>query len=168
MLKAKVSTREFDKGYAEFKEALELMKEQPVIKIGILAEDANKDKEGPLNLAGIAAVNEFGTRRAGPQNNTVIPARSFIRSTMDENKQYFIQVTRGAIMKILTGADVIKQLNIVGAVIARAIQQKITDIRTPPNAPSTIAAKGSSKPLIDTGRMRASIRHKVVFSDEDQ
>lgn len=32
-----------------------------------------------------------------------------------------------------------------------------------PNAPATIARKGSSKPLIDTGEMRRSITHVVVM-----
>ena len=30
-----------------------------------------------------------------------------------------------------------------------------------PNSPKTIKRKGSAQPLIDTGRMRASISHKV-------
>ena len=30
-----------------------------------------------------------------------------------------------------------------------------------PNAPNTIKQKGSSQPLIDTGRMRNSVSHKV-------
>ena len=30
-----------------------------------------------------------------------------------------------------------------------------------PNSPKTIKRKGSAQPLIDTGRMRASVSHKV-------
>ena len=37
------------------------------------------------------------------------------------------------------------------------IQQSITDLKYPPNAPATIARKGSSDPLIDTGHMRQSV-----------
>jgi hypothetical protein len=32
---------------------------------------------------------------------------------------------------------------------------------TPPNSPVTIALKGSSKPLIDTGEMRGAVTWKV-------
>ena len=37
------------------------------------------------------------------------------------------------------------------------IQRKIVDGTFEPNAPSTIRKKGSSRPLIDTGRMRQSV-----------
>lgn len=160
-VRSKVSTKEMDKGYKKFTEQVERMKEEPFIKVGILAEEADKVKTKDINLAGIAAVNEFGT------TDGRVPARSFIRSTMDEKKQYFVNLTKRALTQILFGADIVKSMNIIGLGISKEIQKKITDIRTPPNAPSTVRRKGSSNPLIDTGRMRASIRHKVVFSDEE-
>jgi len=42
-----------------------------------------------------------------------------------------------------------------------AIQQAIVDLSDPPNAPSTIEAKGSSNPLIDTGHMKNSVTYVV-------
>ena len=50
-----------------------------------------------------------------------------------------------------------------GAFLEGAIKQKITqgDPSWPPLKPETIKRKGSSKPLIDTGKLRASITHKV-------
>jgi hypothetical protein len=41
------------------------------------------------------------------------------------------------------------------------VKQEITDLRTPPNAESTIRAKGSDNPLIDTGALRQSIRYVI-------
>ncbi|MFN3506212.1 MAG: hypothetical protein ACK4ZU_01965 [Allorhizobium sp.] len=41
------------------------------------------------------------------------------------------------------------------------IQEEITSLQSPPNAPSTIAQKGSSNPLIETGELRASVAFKV-------
>lgn len=41
------------------------------------------------------------------------------------------------------------------------IQQAITDLDTPPNAPATIAKKGSSNPLIDTGHMRTAVTYVI-------
>lgn len=41
------------------------------------------------------------------------------------------------------------------------IQEKITDGDFAPNAESTIRQKGSSKPLIDSGRMRQSVNYVI-------
>lgn len=50
-----------------------------------------------------------------------------------------------------------------GAFLEGAIKETITKGRSewPPLKPETIKRKGSSKPLIDTGKLRASITHKV-------
>lgn len=170
MMKSKLSTKFVDKGFKNVKKTIEKMKDVAHIKIGILSEDGEKMyPDGDLNLAGVAAVNEFGTEKAGRNRNVKIPPRPFIRSTMDEKKSLFQQITYNALVRINSiGSDPIQELNKIGLVIAEAIKTKITSIRTPPNAASTIKRKGSSKPLIDTGRMRASIRHQVVLKgDED-
>jgi hypothetical protein len=41
------------------------------------------------------------------------------------------------------------------------IKQRIANGIAPPNSPYTIARKGSSKPLIDTGQLRNSITYQV-------
>lgn len=50
----------------------------------------------------------------------------------------------------------------VGLVAAGAVQEYMTDLKTPPNARSTIAAKGSDNPLINTGALRGSVTSKVT------
>jgi phage gpG-like protein len=52
------------------------------VDIGILGE-SNQTTEGGLTLAGLGAVHEFGTDRAGRGNKTVIPERSFIRMPLE-------------------------------------------------------------------------------------
>lgn len=170
MIKSKINTRYLDKGFVKAKKIIEEMKDVAYIKVGILAEDGDSRQPGDeLNLAGIAAVNEFGTTKAGKGNTTVIPARPFIRSTMDEKKGFFSKVTADALIRISSlRSDPLDELNKIGLVIAESIKTKITQIRTPANAPSTIKGKGSSKPLIDTGRMRASIRHQVVVKGDEE
>jgi hypothetical protein len=42
------------------------------------------------------------------------------------------------------------------------VRKAIRDLDSPPNAESTIKAKGSSNPLIDTGQMINSIRWEYV------
>lgn len=109
-----------------------------------------------LNMAEIGYVNEYGEGR--------IPARPFIRTTTDEqndtvNRLFENQVTRITELKqTAKGA-----LQVVGVFMEGAIKQKIRSINSPPNAPSTIAIKGSSKPLIDFGQMIQSIAFAVFI-----
>lgn len=54
-------------------------------------------------------------------------------------------------------------LRLAGAFLEWKIKEKIThsDPEWPPLKPETIKRKRSSKPLIDTGRLRNSITHKI-------
>lgn len=52
-------------------------------------------------------------------------------------------------------------LEAVGVVAAAKVKVYMADLKTPPNAASTIRKKGSSNPLIDSGAMRQSVTHKV-------
>lgn len=169
MLKSKFQTKHIDKGFRDVQKTIEEMKDVAYIKVGILSEDGGKTPPGSdLNLAGIASVNEFGTNRAGKNKNITIPARPFIRNTMEEKKDYFSELTYRALVRITSlKTDPIDELNKIGLAIATSIQGKITQGPWAPNAPSTIKGKGSSRPLIDTGRMRASIRHQVVKKGEE-
>lgn len=49
----------------------------------------------------------------------------------------------------------------VGVVAAGAVKVYMTELKTPPNAASTIRKKGSSNPLLDTGAMRQSVTYQV-------
>jgi len=99
--------------------------------------------------------NEFGTR--------TIPARSFIRSTLDQNRRRYQQIIEdGLNQAMLAGVPLTRMLNKLGTTQSRDIKRKITSLRTPPNAPSTIASKGFNNPLIETGAMRNAIRHRVI------
>lgn len=52
-------------------------------------------------------------------------------------------------------------LEAVGVIAAGEVKVYMTELRTPPNAASTIRKKGSDNPLIDQGHMRAAVTHKV-------
>lgn len=56
-----------------------------------------------------------------------------------------------------------KTLRLAGSYLEGKIKEKITntDPEWPPLKPETIKRKGSSKPLIDTGKLRNSIVHNV-------
>lgn len=124
--------------------------------VGIQEEEGAQVGEGEaLNLAGIAAANELGS------DDHRVPERSFLRATMDANRApYTDRLTRVVDDAAMGRQDLRTGLAIVGEVVEGDIKAFITDLKTPPNAPYTIYRKGSSNPLIDTGRMRASIKHR--------
>lgn len=102
------------------------------------------------NVATVAKYQEFGTLR--------IPARPFFRQAiMKNNKKWLDLFKKHALITTET-----KAFAIVGEIAKGDIQQSITQLRTPPNSPNTIKAKGSSNPLIDTGIMRRSVTYKVI------
>ena len=59
--------------------------------------------------------------------------------------------------RLAQGASAQDILEKIGVFQKGLIQRKIVDGTFEPNAPSTIRKKGSSRPLIDTGRMRQSV-----------
>lgn len=58
--------------------------------------------------------------------------------------------------------DLDRALNMVGNIAVGKVQQYMTELQDPPNAPSTIKNKGSSNPLIDTGALRQSVTYSIV------
>lgn len=129
------------------------------VKIGILASAPPPDAADPdFTLAALGSVHEYGS------DNTPapIPERSFIRSTVDEQRAEIDRKLAAAALAVEGGSDPVRELAIVGLWFQGAIQAKITNGPFVPNAPLTIALKGSSVPLIDTGRLRASISFEVV------
>lgn len=116
----------------------------------------NRRKEAGKSMPQIAAENEFGTKN--------IPARSFMRTSFDENRDRISRIIATEYDKIIDGQSTVrKSLNLIGLYGVDLIQTKIRSIYTPPNSPRTIAIKKSSKPLIDFGQMIQSVRHKVVI-----
>lgn len=117
---------------------------------------AGRRKQGGHSMAQIAFENEFGTKN--------IPARSFMRTSFDENRDRISRIIATEYDKIIDGESTVrKSLNLIGLYGVDLIQTKIRSIHTPPNSPRTIAIKKSSKPLIDFGQMIQSVRHKVVI-----
>lgn len=91
-----------------------------------------------------------------------IPARSYIRSTVDTNREQYDKKLNELLGRVvdgnLTSFDALEQL---GMLVESDIKRKMTTLRTPPNAASTIRKKKSDNPLIDTGHLRNSIRYVV-------
>ena len=127
------------------------------VEIGIFGGD-----EGDEYVM-IARVHEFGITIRTKKAKIIIPERSFIRSTFDEKQKEWEKFINKQLQHVLDlKIDVQTMLGRLGAKMVADIQEKITDIRTPPNAASTIAKKKSSNPLIDTGGMRMRVTYRVV------
>ena len=123
------------------------------VSIGII--DAGAYVDGDLTVAAIGFIHEFGAGR--------IPERSFIRSTTFEKRQKIVALQKSLLSKIVNGSmDIETALGTVGDVVRGMIEEKIVAIRTPPNAPRTLAAKfPKTNPLIDTGQLKNSIKFEV-------
>ena len=126
------------------------------VDIGVLS-----DEDELLRV--YASANEFGTRDGH------IPERSFIRSAIDMNAPQINRRADEVWAQIMDGAITMNAgLGLMGEFIQRLITTRITELKMPPNAESTIARKGSSNPLIDTGRMRQSIRWQLANSSDGE
>ena len=145
-----MSVRDIDLGWSKlFREMKELDKK--AVKVGIQAGETTEDGEN--DLAYIGGVHEFGSE------DGTIPQRSFIRAGVDNKMGEIKNLSQVVSGKIIDGMSVNTGLNLIGLGVTGIIQEYISSGNFTPLKPNTIARKGSSKPLIDTGHLRQSIRH---------
>lgn len=134
-------------------------------KVGVLADDskggAHVDDTEELTEAELAGILEFGT------SDGRIPERSFVRSTFDEQREVLTDMGAKLLFQIIEGKISLgNALNAMGAKLAAEIKKKVTvEGVPPPNAESTIEAKGSDRPLVDTGRMINAVTWQLVLSN---
>ena len=142
------------------------------VHIGIFA-DASRDGAVPMLV--IAAANEFGAkipkRQArfedlddeNPEKWVIIPERSYLRAWFDENVDVLQATMERLLGQVVEGKISGRAaLETIGGYVVTQVQAYMVDLKTPPNAPSTIARKGSSNPLIDTGQLKDAITWRVV------
>ena len=151
MAKASIKIRDSKKEWDAFKKQASKLEGQPRIRVGVLSQESYG---GGLTVQDVATFHEFGTIHA--------PQRSFIRSTYDANIPALTEMVGDAAAKVLAGSDMKKEGGLIGLWLQAKIQKRITDRIPPPLAQSTIDAKGSDVPLIDTGRLRRSITFEVI------
>ena len=132
------------------------------VKVGILASKGGDAPHGDseMSLIDIAATHEFGS------SDGRIPERKPIRRTFNEGDgpRRLADMCAKLAKKIITdNMDPVRALNLLGAWAAKEVKNTITESDIPPPlAESTIAAKGSTKPLVDTGLLLNSISYEVV------
>lgn len=126
------------------------------IEVGVFGSDG-------AEYVMIAGVQEFGITIRKEKGSIVIPERSFLRTTFDDKNNKWFKFLKKQMEHVINGRINVQILcERLGAEMVGDIQEKLTEINSPPNAPATIAKKGSSNPLIDTGGLRQRITYKVV------
>ena len=129
------------------------------VRVGVLDDGPKTGATagGRATLVGVAALHEYGAPAAG------IPQRSFIRATVDEKRSEIGAMQEALAAEVAAGSLAPRAaLERLGAVVSGMVQTRIAAGIDPPNAPSTVARKGSSKPLVDTGQLRSAVTWKVV------
>lgn len=131
-----------------------MLKELADKEVRVGFQHGKATEEDGTDICDIAAWNELGTVH--------IPARPFLRQSVDDNLSKINSFLQEKKRDLVRGASAEQALKEIGIFQKDLIQEKITDGDFKPNAPSTVRKKGSSKPLIDTGRMRQSVNYEIT------
>lgn len=151
---AGVKVKDVREKYDRFVELLYTNKDGQRLDVGIQPERAALEYERGVTIIEVAIWNEFGTK--------TIPSRSWLRGWFQENQNYVTGWLLGEFKRVARGEQTkVQALQRVGEKCVASIKQRIVARIPPPNAPSTIAKKGSNVPLIDTGIFLGSIGAKV-------
>lgn len=152
---ARVTDR--DRGYRARVAAL---REKFHARVGILADAPKKEHDGEagaLTLVEVAVLHEFGAPAAH------IPQRSFIRATVDEKAAELRALQLKLAERVFKGALAMRvAAEQLGLKLKGFIQLRMARNIPPPLAAETIARKGSSVALIDTGQMHSAVTSAVV------
>lgn len=153
-----------DRGAAELAKRLRAMGSVRV-RVGVLNDAPKKTgtrtgKRGrqiqqAATLAEVAVSHEFGTDK--------IPQRSFIRATVDLKAAEIATNQEKLAAQVMEGKVTPEAaLERLGASVQGMVQARVAEGINPPLKPATIARKGSSKPLIDSGQLRSSITYQIT------
>lgn len=128
----------------------------------------------------IANVNEFGANITvtdkmrnylhyqgihlkGSTTSIKIPERSFMRSGYDDQVSKMEKQAESMLGKVLS-MDIPPEVffESLGEMCASSVKKYLVSVNSPKNSSATVKMKGSSNPLVDTGKLRDSITYKVV------
>lgn len=126
-----------------------------VLKVGFF--DTAKYENGEY-VAQVAFWNEYGT--ISKNGNQHIPPRPFMRNVTD-NQNAMSRIFNVAKIELEKGMENERVAEICGEQLAQMVKLSITGGSYIPNSAYTIAKKGSSRPLVDTGLMLGSVSYKV-------
>jgi hypothetical protein len=147
--------RKTDPGFAQLAARIKGAKNLKAgsVKVGFLSKAGSE-----LIIA--AATNEYGTDSAGVNHNVRIPPRPTLKPIL-RDKQLVEFVREQGRRVLLKGMSPRMALERIGLKAKSLVQRNIRSNTPPPNAPSTVRAKGSTRTLIDTGRELQSVSYEV-------
>lgn len=107
------------------------------MKVGIMGAQTYPGEEGeaPIKVATVGYMNEYGTKTA--------PARPFFRTAVEKNKD----VLPAMAASLLKNNDPETALRLIGEYMVGEFSDSVMTWSDPPNAQSTIDAKGYNAPL---------------------
>jgi len=156
MARTGATIRDTDNGFKSLQR--ELGGRRRRVTVGVHKAEGTKEKEvrgkgkSDRTLAEIAFMHEFGID---------VDERSYLRSTMDDNNNFSSEIIRlltGVIQKKLS---LLGALDLLGLEIETKVRDKIRAGIPPELSDVTVAKKGSSLPLVDTGQLIRAIKSEV-------
>jgi len=153
------------------------------VKIGYQPPEGRTRYGSGITVAKLAAVHEFGGSIVGGRHGggvfhtsrgrrkkrhkwggTGMPARSFIRSTIEEKGAQIAACQEREIAKVIEGkATPVQALSRIGSFVVGLIRAKLEGAAgwAAPLQPATVAAKGHAKPLEETDLLSLSLSWQV-------
>ncbi len=148
---------------ARLAEIAQNAKNAATVSVGFL--EGSRYSDG-TSVPMVAAVQEYGSTRAGRSHKVIIPPRPFFRTAIKEESPHWPDDV-AALLKA-HDYDAKATLTDMGEEISAEIKVSINEWQVPPNAPATVAKKGFNKPLIGGktdsspgGFMRDSVHYRV-------
>jgi hypothetical protein len=153
------TVKDRDNGYRDLMLRLQKASGGADVTVGIHEDVASQiHGEGPATIGEVATYNEFGTSRS--------PRRSFVADWADENdgphKDLFRKIAQSILGTGRRALGLDEGMRLFGEKLKGSMVRRMGDGIPPPNAPSTIAQKGSSTPGVDTGELRQHVDFKVT------
>ncbi len=149
--------------FSKLEKLVENLGKQFYTDIGILGEGGYTE-DGGITLAGLGAVHEFGTDKAGRNRNTKIPERSFIRVPLETGQDDIEKSVAPKLQKLLEAGDIKGIFELIGIAGEARVQEAFEtggfglweDIKE-----ATKDAKGSDAILINIGTLRQAVTSRV-------
>lgn len=124
------------------------------VSIGVFSQQSIV--QGKINLAELATVHEYGSTKRN------IPQRSFLQASLSQNAERYRTLIRSQMWQVVQlKASPMQVKHLLGMRAVADVQNYMVTATFTPLKPATIKRKRSSRPLIDTGRLRQSITYKV-------
>lgn len=131
------------------------------LQIGFFKEDSYDSNNGNLPVALVAAWQDLGAPFVGEKH---IPARPFMSvglKTLLASPVYTRKYMESYLNILDNNSTAVDEYGRIALTVVPELRDIVDKWSDPPNAPATIKKKGENNPLIDTGKMRDSVKAKV-------